>query len=106
MPEPPCFAGVYIDIMFLKLRELVVIGAGSFAKSGFIYLDNAIGLITGNGVRHESEGECASSFTDLPHFRNSFVDGHKKTPLIYESKVFLFFSGGKDSIANCGRAEK
>ena len=93
MPEPPCFAGGYIDVIFLKLRELVVIGTGSFAKSGFTHLDDTVCLIAGNGIRHESEGECASSFTDLPHFRNSFVDGHKKTPLIYESKVFLFFRG-------------
>src|SRR5690606_15935589 len=99
MPEPPCFAGVYVDVIFLKLRELIVIGTGSLAQTGVANLDDTVGLITRIGIRHESEGKCASSFTDFPHFCNGFVDGHKKTPLIYDSKVFLFFSGGKDSIS-------
>jgi len=88
MPEPPCFAGVYVDVIFLKLRELIVIGTGSVAQTGVANLDDATRLITRIGIRHKSEGKCASSLTDLPHFRNGFVDGHKKTPLIYDSKVF------------------
>ena len=96
MPEPPCFAGIHVDIIFLKLCELVVVGTGSLAQTGVANLDDATRLITRIGIRHKSEGKCASSLTDFPHFRNGFVDGHKKTHLIYDSKVFLFFSGGKD----------